>query len=239
LPVTEREQADKMLKTDENHRLTSRLEAENLVHTEAAEENVSDLLPCSEKLFPVSGQRRPSKISPDGTICDASGVIVTGRDGLPVTKDEVVLNPSGGFLLCSTGHLVLRDELKVGDGGRLLGPDHLPVTEVQQTDKILKTDDLLLDCKGIPVLSKDGLLILKTSIMQVGGISIPLDELTIESDETFHGPDGALILGDDGLVLTKGDVLMRHDEKPVLTLEGKPILQYDLCSSSNSNCGDS
>merc|ERR1712007_386944 len=102
--VTERVQTDKMLKTDENHRLTRNLEAENLVQKKAAEENVSDLLACSEKLFPVSGQRRPSKISPDGTICDASGDIVPGRDGLPVTKDEVVLSPSGGFLLCSAGY---------------------------------------------------------------------------------------------------------------------------------------
>jgi len=237
--VTETEQIDKMLKTDENHRLTRKLEAENPVQREAGEENVSDLLACSEKLFPVSGERRPSKILPDGTICDASGGIVTGRDGLPVTKDEVVLSPSGGFLLCSAGYLVLRHELQVGNDGRLLGPDDLPVTEVEQTDKILKTDDLLLNCKGFPVISKDGLLVLKISIMQVGGLSIPLDDLTIESDETFHGPDGALILGDDGLVLTKGDVLMRHDEKPLLTLEGKPILQYDMFSSSNSNCRDS
>merc|ERR1712206_5228 len=141
-------------------------------------------------------------------------------------KDEVVLSPSCGFLLCSTGHLVLRDELQVGVDGLLLGPDHLPVTELQQTDKILKTDGLLLNYNGIPVISKDGLS--TTSIMKVGVISIPLDDLTISSDGAFHGAGGALIVGEDGLMLTKDDVLMRPDEKPLLTLEGKPILQCDL-----------
>jgi len=118
--------------------------------------------------------------------------------------------------------------LQVGGDGLLLGPDDLPVIEMQQTDKILKTNDLLLNCNSIPVISKDGLLVLKTSIMQVGGISVPLDDLTISSDGVFHGPDGSLIVGDDGLVLTEGDVLMRHDGKPLLTLEGKPILQCDV-----------
>jgi len=30
--------------------------------------------------------------------------------------------------------------------GLLRGPDDLPVMEMQQTDKMLKTDDLLLNC---------------------------------------------------------------------------------------------
>merc|ERR550537_837962 len=89
---------------------------------------------------------------------------------------------------------------------------------------------LMICCSTATVflISKDGLLVLKTSIMQVGGISVPLDDLTISSDGVFHGPDGSLIVGDDGLVLTEGDVLMRHDGKPLLTLEGKPILQCDV-----------
>merc|ERR1712137_1438078 len=140
---------------------TRKLVAENLVQKEAVEESLGDLFACSDKLFPASVQRGPSTILPDGTICDASGGIVTGRDGMPV-------------------------------------------------------------------ISNDGLLVLKTSIMQVGGMSISLNDLTIESDGAFHGPNGALIVGDDGLVLTRGDVLMRHDDKPLLTSEGKPILHYDL-----------
>jgi len=226
--LKQRERTDKTLKTGDNHVLMRNLESESCFQKEVAEENVSDVSTCSQKQFPVCGQRKPYKISPDGTINDDSGDIVTGRDGLPVTKDEVVLSPSGGFLLCSAGHLVLRDELQVGADGLLLGPDDLPVMEMQQTDKILKTDDLLLDCNRFPVISMDGLLVLKTSIMQVGGISIPLDDVTISNDGVFHGSDGALIVGDDGLVLTEGDVLMRHDAKPLLTLEGKPILQCDL-----------
>merc|ERR1712137_260986 len=70
LPVTEKEQTDKMLKTDENHRFTRKLEAENFVQEKVAEEKVSGLSACSDALFPVSGQRKPSKkISAKGTIC--------------------------------------------------------------------------------------------------------------------------------------------------------------------------
>merc|ERR1712007_341357 len=102
---------------------------------------------CSEKLFPVSGQSRPSAVSPDMTILDPSGGVVLGRDGLPVTKGEVVLSPNGDFLLCSAGHLILHNDLQVGDDGSLLGPDQLPVTEMRQ-NRTFKADDLLLNCEG-------------------------------------------------------------------------------------------
>jgi len=81
-------------------------------------------------------------------------------------------------------------------------------------------------------------LVRKTDVMHVGHISIPLDDVAIQSDGIFHDSDGKEILGDDGFALVKGEVLMRHDGKPLLTVEGKPILQHDLYfSNANMLCG--
>jgi len=154
-----------------------------------------------------------------------------GRDGLPVYEGEAVLSPNGDFLLCSAGHPILFNDLQVGCDGRLLGPDQLPVTEMRQKDKTFMADDLLLSCEGVPVISKDGTLVSKTDVMHVGGMSIPLRDVTIQSDGTLCGPDCKEILGEDGFALTRGEVLMTDNEKPLLTFEGKPILQQDLMFS--------
>merc|ERR1712137_1161515 len=90
LPVTKGE----VDRTDEHHRLTRKLEYEEVVRKEVAEEKVNDLLVCSEKLFPISGQVRPSNISPDWAFFDASGNSGSSRNDWPVTKDEVILGPS-------------------------------------------------------------------------------------------------------------------------------------------------
>jgi len=90
LPVAK----DEVGRTDEHHRLARKLEYDQIVQKEAAEEKVNDLLACSEKLFPVSGEGRPSKISPDRAFFDASGGLVSSRNRLPVTKDEVISGPS-------------------------------------------------------------------------------------------------------------------------------------------------
>jgi len=223
---------------DGNHRLIKKLEYKKVVRKEIVERKGDDLVTRSEKLFPASDQSRPSEVLQDMTILDVGGSVVLGRDGLPVTRDEVVLSPNGDFLLSSTGHLVLFSELQVGDGGRLLGFDQLPVTDVWQKHKILKADDLLLSCEGVPVVSTDGMLVSKTDVMHVGPISIPLRDVTIQNDGTFHGPDGKEILGEDGFVLTKGEVLMGGDDKPLVTSEGKPIMQHDLVfSNTNILCG--
>jgi len=116
----------------------------------------------------------------------------------------------------------------------------LPVRDMRQPGKILKTDDLLLGSKGIPVLSKNNTLNHKTEVMHVGYVSIPLDDVTIQSDGTFHDEYGKEILGDDGFALVKGEVLMRHDGKPLLTFDGRPILQHDLkFSNTDMLCGPS
>jgi len=57
LPVTKGEVRDE-------HRMLARdLESESYVRKEVAEDNFGDLWACSEKLFSVGGQGRPSKIS--------------------------------------------------------------------------------------------------------------------------------------------------------------------------------
>lgn len=50
--------------TDEHHMLAKEMRSENIARKEVAEENLGDLLACSEKLLPGSGQGRPPKISP-------------------------------------------------------------------------------------------------------------------------------------------------------------------------------
>jgi len=81
-------------RTEEHHRLTRKLEHEQVVRKEAAGEKVNDLLVCSEKLLPVSGQGRPLGMSPDRTFLDASGSFVSSSNSLPVSKDEVILGAS-------------------------------------------------------------------------------------------------------------------------------------------------
>jgi len=176
-------------------------------------------------------KKGPSEIQSDMTISDGIGDIIMGRDGLPVTKGEVALGPNGDFLLDSDGRMILIDELQVGDDGTLLAPNQLPVTEMRQKGEALKTSSLMLNCRGFPVFSKDGMLVYKNDVMQVGHVSVPRRDVTIASDDTLCGPDGQAILGEDGYVLTKGEVLMGHDDKPLLTSEGKPIMQHDLMFS--------
>jgi len=145
----------------------------------------------------------------------------------------VALGPNGDFLLDSDGRMILINELHVGDDGTLLAPDQLPVTEMRQKGETLKTNSLMLNCRGFPVFSKDGMLVYKTDVMHVGHISVPRRDVTIARDDTLCGPDGRAILGEDGFVLTKAEVLIGHDNKPLLTSEGKPIMQHDLTFSKD------
>jgi len=78
------------------------------------------------------------------------------------------------------------------------------------------------------------MLVRKTDVMRVGCTSIPLHDVTIQSDGTLRGPNGKEILGEDGFPLIKGEVLMGDDDKPLLTSEGKPIFRHDLMFSDNN-----
>merc|ERR1712007_1174 len=138
------------------------MNSNNIVRNEVAEENLSDLLACSEKLLPVRGQARPPKIATDSagrgglpfthalaekdlsnilSVLDDICGISKGTDDLPVTNPEEVLSSNDHSLQCSPWTLGLLDELQVGDDNRLLGGDQLHVTEREQTDKMLKADD--------------------------------------------------------------------------------------------------
>lgn len=179
-----------------------------------------------------SHQRNPAIFSEDVTVWDDAGEIVLGRDGLPVMKGEIVLAGDGDLLSASDGHVVLINELHVGKDGTLLGPDKLPVKGMRRKN-VVTTDGLLLDLNGLPVLSTQGCLVKETDMMFLGHHDLPRQDVIVQRDGTLHTPDGEEILGEDGLVLTRGEVLMGDDDKPVLTPEGKPIMQHDMKFSNS------
>lgn len=116
---------------DKHHTLGRVLESENTVRKQTVEENLSDLLTCSEKLFPVDGRGKPSKISPDKLILDASGGTCVGRNGLPVTS--TLAEKDLGNILS------ILDAL----GGTTAGIEGLPVTN---SEEVLSRNDHSLQC---------------------------------------------------------------------------------------------